>query len=385
MKLIEVVAVYPPYRGGIGTVAQQNARMAAKEGFDVTIATPLYPSLDKKVAAVEFDGGVKVKRLNPSVSYGNAAVMRGLLRPLLQADVIHLHYPCIGNEWLVLLAGYVWRKKIVVTYHHDLVGKGLFRCIFKLYTFLFLPLTLRIARRVFVTSWDYAQQSYLKKYLSKRKQLFSELPCAVDTTIFYPRQKDSSILSRYSIKATDRVVVFVGGLDSAHYFKGVSLLIQVFSKHFSTMNNTHLVIVGDGDCKEEYERQSKLLDCEGNIHFAGSVVSDELPLYYAIADVFVLPSIDSSEAFGIAIIEAQACGKPVITSDLPGVRSVVRHGIDGLHFSPSNPIELGEALYTLLSDEALRMRMSSSARERALQNYSTDAVGKKFVSELQKI
>ncbi len=385
MKLIEVVAVYPPYRGGIGTVAAQNAHMTQRVGMDVIVATPMHPTLGNNVTSDEIQDGVRIIRLRPFLSYGNAAIMRGLFSILVQSDIIHLHYPFIGSEWIVVLAGLVHKKKIVVTYHMDLVGKGIFRVIFKIYLLIFLPLIVRTAKHIFVTSMDYAKHSKLKKYLNTKKELFSELPCSVDVDVFLPREKKNCILSRHGITTDSQIILFVGGLDRAHYFKGVSLLIQVCSQLFPIHPNTHLIIVGDGDRRQEYEQQSEKLGITERIHFAGSVSDAELPQYYACADVCTLPSVDSSEAFGIALIEALACGKPVVATDLPGVRSVVRHGVDGLLVAPSNVEELRSALSTLLSDEQLRARMGISARDRVQRCYSTDVVGREFISEITSV
>ncbi len=382
MKLIEVVAVYPPYRGGIGTVAAQNAHMAQRAGMDVIVATPMHPSFGKDVVSDEMQDGVHIMRLKPFLSYGNAAIMRGLFPILKQSDIIHLHYPFIGSEWIVVLAGLVHKKKIVVTYHMDLVGTGIFRYFFKLYSLIFLPLIVHVARHIFVTSLDYAKHSKLKKYLNTKKEMFSELPCSVDANVFLPGEKMNGILSRHKIAADSRIILFVGGLDRAHYFKGVSLLLEVCSQLFPIHPNVHLIIVGEGDCRKEYERQSRELGIAERTHFAGSVSDAELPQYYACADVCTLPSIDSSEAFGIALIEALACGKPVVATDLPGVRSVVRNGVDGLLVTPSSAEELRSALSTLLSDEQLRARMGIAARDRVQRCYSTDMVGREFISIL---
>ena len=382
MNLVEVVAVYPPYRSGIGAVARDNARMAAEGGWNVTVCTPMYPSLRTRAKRSEMHNRVCIERLQPLLSYGNAAVMRGLFSRLKKADRIHLHYPCIGSEWIVALAAALYRKKLFITYHHDLIGKGMFRLIFSLYTALVLPIMMRIAHHVFVTSQDYADQSQCARYLKGTKGKYSVLPCAVDTNTFFPRDKNERVLTRLNIPPCSTVILFVGGLDDAHYFKGVDLLIDAFAPLVQSFSHCHLVIVGDGNLKNQYKEHAARLSCGNHIHFAGSVSDEELPLYYASADVCVLPSLDESEAFGIALIEARACAKPVIASRIRGVRSVVRDGVDGILISPRSCAKLTAALAALLADAGKSSAMGRAARKNCEEQYAFEHIGKIFVNHL---
>jgi rhamnosyl/mannosyltransferase len=91
------------------------------------------------------------------------------------------------------------------------------------------------------------------------------------------------------------------------------------------------------------------------------------------ADVFAFPSIDRCEAFGIAQLEAMACGKPVVASDLAtGVRLVNQHEVTGLLVRPGDPDALSQALNRLLGEPALRERMGCAARRRVEQEFSAD-------------
>jgi glycosyltransferase involved in cell wall biosynthesis len=85
------------------------------------------------------------------------------------------------------------------------------------------------------------------------------------------------------------------------------------------------VIVGDGDLRPQFKARAAALDLAGRAIFAGRAAQAELPAYYALCDALVLPSITMGEAFGIVLLEAMACAKPVIASDLPSVRTVAAH------------------------------------------------------------
>ena len=96
------------------------------------------------------------------------------------------------------------------------------------------------------------------------------------------------------------------------------------------------------------------------VHFLGSVSDDELPLYYHACDIFCLPSVAKSEAFGIVQLEAMVCGKPCVSTSLStGVPFVNQDGKTGIVVPPKNPQALAEAINTLLDDPALRKNMEA--------------------------
>lgn len=383
MKLVEIVAVYPPYRGGIGTVAQDNVKMAADEGWDVTVCTPSYHGQYRRMSVDSNGTQINIIPIPPLVSYGNAAVIPGIISYIMKADCVHVHYPFLGTDILAALASRILGKRLIVTYHMDLAGKGIFKWIFSRYTTLFLPIIVSCADRILVTSMDYAVESRIKKYLERDREKYTVMPCAVDTVRFTPSGKNRELLTQYGLTKDHTVILFVGGLDSAHYFKGVDLLIDAFAFIAPNIPQTHLIIVGDGNLRKSYEQHAARTSLSDRIHFAGSVSDDDLPCYYASADVTVLPSLDASEAFGIALIESMACGTPVISSHTRGVRSVVRDGSDGILISPGSQQELVQALAALLSDGKRRMQMGDASRNRIIEHYSYDRV-KKIFQEILK-
>jgi D-inositol-3-phosphate glycosyltransferase len=100
-----------------------------------------------------------------------------------------------------------------------------------------------------------------------------------------------------------------------------------------------------------------------NVRFIGSVSQDDLPLHYNAADVCVLPS--HYESFGLAALEAAACGRPVVASEVGGLPSIVRNGSTGFLVEPRHSDTMAERLCELLGDDMLRSRMGSAARTHA--------------------
>lgn len=381
MKIAEVSPVFPPYRGGIGMVCYENARMASELGHTVDVYTPYYKHLRKKVKHNQSAAGINVHRLRPFFSYGNAAALPQLFWKLRKADVIHLHYPFLGAEIPILLLSVLLKKRFFLTYHMDLVGTGQLKNFFRWYTAFFLPSLMRRASRICITSLDYARASYIRQFLDATPLKFFELHNSVDTRIFFPQPKKQEFLQKHDISPEDKVILFVGSLDKAHYFKGVSYLLEAFEKIIHTSSvplSLKLVIVGDGNMKDSYKNLSEQLQIETKTLFMGSAKETELPDYYALADVLVLPSVDSSEAFGIVLIEAFASGKPVVASNLPGVRSVVEDSVDGYLVIPKDVNDLATKIYAVISDSDRAQLMGQAGLEKVKQTYSFEAIKKKF-------
>jgi len=190
-------------------------------------------------------------------------------------------------------------------------------------------------------------------------------------------------MEKYKFKEDDIVVGFVGGLDSAHYFKGINHLITAISK--INNNNIKALIVGSGNLKKKYQDQAKKLGVGDRIIFAGYVSGDILPEHYNLTDIFVLPSVDKSEAFGLVLLEAMACGKPLIASNLKGVRSVVIPGHNGFLVEPKNPKDLADKIRFFMENRKLANQFSLNGIETANQKYRWPKVVEKLVSTYKSI
>lgn len=322
----------------MGNVASAHAEALRRAGHDVTVLAPNVG-------------------LRPVFRVGNAACVPQLWWKLRGFDAVELHYPFFGGaEWV-----WLWKKtfgrrlRLTVLYHMDTIGTELFALIFRMYRALFLKTILRAADAVMVTSKDYFESS--QAAFLKNDPRVVEAPLGIDTRARYPGGEKKN------------AIVFVGGLDSAHYFKGVPVLLEAFAKIAPSFPDTELWIVGDGDLRPAYESLAAKTGFGGHVRFFGRVTDEKLAELYRAARFHVLPSVDRSEAFGLVTLAAMASGIPSIVSDLPGVRSVVEAGKTGLITPPKDVAALIEALRTLLSDPARTASMGLAARERALRAY----------------
>ena len=145
--------------------------------------------------------------------------------------------------------------------------------------------------------------------------------------------------------------------------------------------NWRLTIVGDGDLRSTYEAQALELGLIGRVNFMGKLSDDELIRTYQNSDCLILPSINNNEAFGIVLIEALACGLPVIASDLPGVRKVFENYREGLLTTPGDINDLKRKLEFMIANKNLRLIMADQARILAEKKYSL----KEMQANLNKI
>lgn len=375
MIIAEVVATFPPERTGMGNVCYQNSIQLKKLGNDVTVFTA-----KTKSNLGSFKPLVNVVRLKHLVRFGNAPILPDLFK-VANYDVIHLHLPFFFGSEIIFLMSKFRGVPYVVTYHHDPVLNPPLNAASFFYKWTLFNL-IGQAKSVFVTSLDYAYNCSVRKSLSDTRNLI-ELPVGVDTVRFNPHLDGNLIREKLAISNNATVILFVGGLDRPHYFKGVQFLISAFSK--LNKQSCYLIIVGEGELKYHFMQLARSLGVEDRIFFVGCVSDEALPLYYACSDFLVLPSSAMSEAFGKVLIEAMACGKAVIASNLPGVRSVVSEWQNGLLAEPADVDDLCSTMRVLIDDPALRKKFGNNGREKVESKYNWEKVGLRLYSSLKEI
>lgn len=378
MKIAEVVPIFPPAKNGIGNVAFYNAWLLSTLGHEVGVFTPRY-----RAGLIVDEYPFKVERLYTWFKYGNAGILPQLFWKLSHYDLIHLHYPFFGGAEIIYFLNKFKDLKLAVTYHMDVVGTGILSRFFRWHTSHIMPRVLDKADKIIVTSWDYARWSNLKERLRAEPEKFVEVPCGVNHLLYKPRYKDKALQDQYGLH-NKKIILFVGVLDKAHYFKGLNILIQAASE-MKDKDDFRVVVVGDGNLRESYQSLAENLGLAKKIIFAGFVPDNILPKFYNSADMLVLPSVDKSEAFGMVALEAMASGLPVITSDLAGVRSVVEKQKTGLLVKPGSVENLIKMIRHLLDNPRLAVQLGQAGRAKVLAKYTWDSIGYKLDNVLRSI
>jgi glycosyltransferase involved in cell wall biosynthesis len=223
---------------------------------------------------------------------------------------------------------------------------------------------LNYSTTIIATTEGYAKNSpQLQKYFYK----VTIIPNGVDCNLFKPVTNVRELKQKYGFKLNIKIILFVGSLDS---YKGCEYLFNSFFEIQKIIEDIHLIFVGKGPLEKSLKKNAIDHNISENISFVGYVNDQDLPSYYAMADVFVLPSISPLEGFGIVQLEAMATGKPVITTTIPGVSEVDPEELATIHVPPKNIQALSNALIRVLQDENLKNRLGENGRKLVIEKYS---------------
>src|SRR5579862_173974 len=166
-------------------------------------------------------------------------------------------------------------------------------------------------------------------------------------------------------------VLFLGRLENR---KGLKYLIRAFERVRNEVPRARLIVAGEGRLRAGLERYVWRHDLEGDVFFTGFVPAEERPRLFASCDVFCAPST-GQESFGIVLLEAMACGKPVVASNIAGYNDVVSHRREGLLVSVKDKDAIASAVIELLSDPDRREEMAEQGL-RTVQQYSWSRVAR---------
>jgi rhamnosyl/mannosyltransferase len=308
---------------------------------------------------VENLGGVPVIRAGRLGEVASTPISLELVRWLarIDTDLIHLHVPYPMGE-LAYLAAHRGRR-LIVTYHSDVVRQWWAR---PLYAPL-LNALLQRAQSVVATSPAYLASSPVMRTFADRCSI---VPLGVRPGRFRTSAESvAAIRQRWADRHFPRLVLYVGRFRT---YKGLPYLVRAIAGL-----SARLLLIGGGPGEPAVRQLVGRLGITDQVIFLGQVDDDALPAYYGASDVFVLPSIHRSEAFGIALLEAMAAGCPVISTELgTGTSWVNQSGVTGLVVPPADEAALRAALGALLAEPSLRERFGQAARERVAAEFSEE-------------
>ena len=228
-----------------------------------------------------------------------------------------------------------------------------------------------------VTVSRYSQKKIVELY-GVDKAKIKVVPNGVDPEKFKPFQGDrSKVMPELHDK---QVVLFVGRLIPR---KGLLCLVKAAKGVVKENPETFFVIVGNGPLRDKVISLVHRLNLSPNFKFMGDVKEEDLPLIYGSADIFALPSIQEGQ--GIALLEAQACGKPVVAFNVSAVQEVVADGKSGLLVETANSAEFANAILKLLSDKSLRENMGSKGRNFVAKNFTWDICASEMLSIYRQV
>jgi rhamnosyl/mannosyltransferase len=346
MKILHVYKDYYPVVGGIENHLRGLAEAQAARGHDVTV---LVTSRDRH-GHVEQVGGVRVIFAARLASVASTPLSAALFTALgrERPDIAHLHVPYPVGELAQSLAGHA--RRTVLTYHSDVVRQ---RTLLRFYAPL-LRRTLARADAILATSPRYVETS---PFLAPIAARCTVVPFGIDVPRF--QSPDPARVAALRAEYGQRLILFTGHL---RYYKGVDTLIQAMP----AVAGRVLLAGGEGGPRQAaLEARARALGAAERVTFLGRQTESELIDLYHACDVFTLPCVERSEAFGVVQLEAMAAGKPVVSADVgTGVAWVNQDGVTGLVVQPRDVGQLSAALNRLLDDADLRTRLGAAARAR---------------------
>ncbi len=355
MKILQINKFYYPHVGGVEShVRALSIGLKKKASVHVLCAN------EAPRAKKDLVDGIEVTRL-ASVQWGSSAPIAPAFLwklPDKDFDIHHVHFPSGLPEIALAFKARKVDGALIVTYHSDIVRQKRLERIFR----PFAVKLLKAANRVVVGSPNLVDNSPL---LSSVRGKCEVVPFGVDPGEFSRNgliaEKAAKIRATYG----DRLVFFLGRLI---YYKGIEYLVRAMASV-----NGVLLVGGTGPLESKLKALAAEAGVSSKVVFLGRIPKSDRSAYYAACDVFVLPSVAPSEAYGLSQVEAHMCGKPVVSTSLPtGVPFVNLDGETGFIVPPRDEVNLARAINRLLDDDVLRREMGERARMRALSEFTVE-------------
>jgi glycosyltransferase involved in cell wall biosynthesis len=205
------------------------------------------------------------------------------------------------------------------------------------------------------------------------------IPNGVDLQRFNPNINFAYL--REKLGFSKGVVIFT--LRSHEPVYGLEYFIKAASIVAEQRSNVFFVIGGDGSLKKYHEKLAEELGLSKKMIFTGRISRDEVPYYYCLSDVVVVPSVQ--EAFGITVSEAMACGKPVIGSNLGGIRDQIVDGHTGFLIEPRNPLKIAEKILLLADNPEEAKRLGLNGRRLVEEKFDVEKRIDRIISVYNKV
>ena len=370
MKILQISKLYYPWIGGMERIVQN-------------VAEGLRNRVDMKVLVCQSSGKRAVERIN-----GVEIIRAGSLGIFFSMPV-SLSFPFYLKEFsrdrdLLLFhmpfpladIAYQWNrikgKKIVIWWHSDIIKQKVFFYFYRPFLISFL----RKADKIIVATPRHIDSSDVLKNFRPRCEV---IPYAVDPQTYILSADIVEKVREIRKKYGSEIVLFVGRLV---YYKGVEYLIRAMKNVAAS-----LVVIGDGPLRENLLSLARNEGVAYKIHFLGNGLSDaDMVAYYHACDVFVLPSVEITEGFGIVQLEAMACGKPVVNTNLPtGVPCVSLDNETGYTVPVRDPEALSRAINKILLNDGIKRTFGANAVQRVNDEFTMDRMTESVFNVCQQV
>lgn len=303
-------------------------------------------------------------------------------------DIINVHMPVPFMSEIGIKIAQELKIPCILTYHNDITTniRGL-NFLIRLYTHI-LRRVLNNCDKIIATSWEYSKSSpVLFRYLHKIRII----PPGINPYFLgnyhklRPSANEKFIKIMNIKKNKNTLILFVGRLDREAQHKGLDILLYAFREILNINSQASVIVVGDGNMKEHYQSLAKKLGIEEYIIFLGKVEEDELAYLYSIADIFVMPSYNRAEGFGIVYLEAQFFKIPCIGTYVGGIPYAIQHNKSGYLVEPKNVEDLKSALFALIENKKKAKKFGHIGSVRTKRLFTWKSLAKKFLEVSKEV
>jgi len=357
MKVAILVGLFPPKRlAGTEIATYYMAGHLAQRGHEVHVIT----SLDEGLPEESYEQGFYIHRL-PRIRNRFASafvfcidIVRAIRK--INPEIIHVQSFCIAIPALI--------SKKFYKIPYVLWGQG---------SDVYLPDPLtKMTSKITMQNAD-SMIALTEDMKQAMQSIYYRDVAVVPNGIEFKEYMSEAPVNM--IKGSEKRILFVGRL---YPVKGVQYLLQAMKIIHEEMPDVKLILVGDGEEREHLESLTDSLEIRERVEFAGRVLHKKVQDYMNQADVLVLPSL--SEGFPLTILEAMACGLPIVATRVRGVPDIVENDTNGYLVDTKDPEQIAWALLKILENEQLRKNISKNNREK-VKTYSWD----KVVVQLERI
>ena len=406
IKVLVLTTTFPRWRGDstAGFVFDLSKQLS-REGVDVVVLAPHHPGAEFK----EEIEGFKVYRFPyfwpdryEKLCYGGGILsnFRGSILAKIQApflliselvytlrvirreeiNLIHAHW-AIPSGFIATLIGKLHKKPVVL----KIYGADLYPFLDKnnmMGVIARWMMEYTINNATVVVGNSTATCNTVRKISGRRD--IEVLYDGVDTEIFNLEINGKRVREKYGLDGC--YSVFASGRMIER--KGFRYLIEAIPYILERLLDTKVVIGGDGPERENLERLVKYMGIGDKVIFPGVIANEDFPKYMKACDVFVLPSIvdcvGDTEGLGLVLVEAMACGTPVVGSRVGGITDIIKDGYNGFLVPEKSPEELADRIIKLLADKKLAEEFSAEGLKTVREGFTWEIIGEKCMSAYEE-
>lgn len=362
-----VTHYFPPHKGGIEQVSFEQSKRLTEMGYQIDVLTSKYEGRDtnpvKGIKIYHYPSLNVAKRFGVPYPIISFKAYKMFTKHIAKCDLVHAHGHVYMSSYLAGMVAKRLKKPFIVTQHNTFIDyRSFLNIVEELNDQVIGKPVLKQADRITTVSKE--TMKYVLR-LGADKTKTQVIYNGVDIDTFRPANKQES-RTKLGLPKNRKIVLSVRRLV---YKNGLGTLIESVPKVAQQHPDVLFVLAGKGPSRKLIEDRIKELGISRNIKLAGFVPDELLPAYYDAADIFMLPSA-SGEGLPLVLLEAMACGVPVIATAVGGTPEILKHNKNGILVPPLNAEAMAEATSKLLSKTERATTLGEEARRNVEDNYT---------------